>query len=104
MSTVNTGWLEDNNGEKFAPKTLGTQVFTSDGQTLEGVVNNISNKIDNIGIATSENAGLSKFGDGLNISDDGTASVRTGDGMTIDANGAVASTMKIQLITWEAND
>ena len=35
MSTVKTGWLEDNNGEKFAPKTLVSQVMTSDGVNLE---------------------------------------------------------------------
>lgn len=44
MSTTNiiTGWLNDDNGEKFAPKTLSTQVLMSDG-------NNLENKIKNIG-------------------------------------------------------
>lgn len=43
MSTVNTGWLKDDNGEKFAPKTLSSQVITNDGVTLESVINeNIS--------------------------------------------------------------
>lgn len=35
MPTVKTGWLKDNNGEKFAPKTLLSQVQTSDGILLE---------------------------------------------------------------------
>ena len=35
MSTVKTGWLKDNNGDKFAPKTLTSQVQTSDGILIE---------------------------------------------------------------------
>lgn len=35
MSTVKTGWLKNNNGEKFAPKTLTSQVLTDEGITLE---------------------------------------------------------------------
>ena len=36
MSTkVKTGWLHDKNGDKFAPKTLISQVQTSDGTLLE---------------------------------------------------------------------
>lgn len=36
MSTpVSTGWIKDSNGEKFAPKTLTSQVQTSDGILLE---------------------------------------------------------------------
>lgn len=35
MSTVKTGWLKNNNGEKFAPKTLTSQVLTDEGVTLE---------------------------------------------------------------------
>lgn len=48
MSTnVSTGWLKDNNGEKFAPKTLSTQVLMSDG-------NNLENKIKNLGGGSTE--------------------------------------------------
>lgn len=35
MSTVKTGWLKNNDGEKFAPKTLMSQVMTNEGTTLE---------------------------------------------------------------------
>ena len=35
MSTINIGWLKNKNGEKFAPKTLVSQVVTSDGILLE---------------------------------------------------------------------
>lgn len=34
-TTVKTGWLNDKNGDKFAPKTLTSQVQTSDGILLE---------------------------------------------------------------------
>ena len=35
MANVKTGWLEDNTGEKFAPKTYPSQVIMRDGKTLE---------------------------------------------------------------------
>ncbi len=38
-TTVKTGWLKNNNGEKFAPKTLVSQVVTNDGVTLENKLN-----------------------------------------------------------------
>jgi len=41
MSTANTGWLKDNNGEKFAPKTLSSQVITESGETLNSVLDNL---------------------------------------------------------------
>ena len=34
-TTVKTGWLNDSNGDKFAPKTLISQVQTSDGILIE---------------------------------------------------------------------
>lgn len=34
-TTIKTGWLHDKNGDKFAPKTLTSQVQTSDGTLLE---------------------------------------------------------------------
>lgn len=34
-TTVKTGWLKDKNGDKFAPKTLASQVQTSDGTLIE---------------------------------------------------------------------
>ena len=35
MATIKTGWLLNNNGEKFAPKTLISQVSANDGTLLE---------------------------------------------------------------------
>lgn len=34
-TTVKTGWLKDKNGDKFAPKTLTSQVQTNDGILIE---------------------------------------------------------------------
>ena len=34
-TTIKTGWLNDKEGNKFAPKTLTSQVQTSDGTLLE---------------------------------------------------------------------
>ena len=49
MSTViNTGWLKDNNGEKFAPKTLISQVITSEGKTYEEEIQSQLNNISDI--------------------------------------------------------
>lgn len=35
MTTINTGWLKNNKGEKFAPKTLASQVVTQDGKPFD---------------------------------------------------------------------
>lgn len=34
-TTIKTGWLNNKNGDKFAPKTLSSQVITADGIILE---------------------------------------------------------------------
>lgn len=34
-TTIKTGWLKDKEGNKFAPKTLTSQVQTSDGTLIE---------------------------------------------------------------------
>ena len=35
MPKVNLGWIKDKNGEKYAPKTLATEVITNTGKNLE---------------------------------------------------------------------
>ena len=42
MTMVNTGWLKDENGNKFAPKTLLSQVITKDGVSAEKYIEDIS--------------------------------------------------------------
>lgn len=88
MSTVNLGWLKDADGEKFAPKTLGTQVVTENGDNLEGIVNNLSYTVNNITTASEDKLGLVKVGSGLNINNE----------------GVVSAAPVIQMITWELND
>lgn len=34
-TTVKAGWLKDSQGNKFAPKTIASQVMTNDGVTIE---------------------------------------------------------------------
>ena len=61
-TTVKTGWLNDKNGDKFAPKTLISQVQTSDGiliedkiQTdLDAVKQEILDQIGDIDLSTYE--------------------------------------------------
>lgn len=61
-TTVKTGWLNDKNGDKFAPKTLTSQVQTSDGiliedkiQTdLDTVKQEILDEIGDINLSTYE--------------------------------------------------
>lgn len=46
-TTVKTGWLHDKNGDKFAPKTLTSQVQTNDGVLLEDKIqSDLSTKIN----------------------------------------------------------
>lgn len=44
-TTVKAGWLKDSQGNKFAPKTISSQVITPSGLTLE---DDIQAKLDNI--------------------------------------------------------
>lgn len=55
-TTIKTGWLNDNNGDKFAPKTLSSQVITADGIILE---DKIQSDIDEA-IAYADNAAAQK--------------------------------------------
>ena len=38
-TTVKAGWLKDSQGNKFAPKTMSSQVITDDGVVLEDKIN-----------------------------------------------------------------
>lgn len=38
-TTVKAGWLKDSQGNKFAPKTMSSQVITNDGVVLEEKIN-----------------------------------------------------------------
>lgn len=38
-TTVKAGWLKDKDGNKFAPKTMSSQVINDDGTSLEDSIN-----------------------------------------------------------------
>lgn len=60
-NVVKTGWLNDKSGDKFAPKTLSSQVVTQDGSTLESKIeNNYAKKEDAKPYTDKEIAALSK--------------------------------------------
>ena len=46
-TTVNVGWLNDENGDKFAPKTLSSQVINNDGTSLQNTLNTMTSNIEN---------------------------------------------------------
>lgn len=45
-TTVNLGWLKDKNGDKFAPKTITTQVISETGEKLEDRLKNTEKVLD----------------------------------------------------------
>ena len=53
--TINIGWLKDNNGGKFAPKTLTSQIQTNDGILLDNKIQSDINALrDEIKAYTDE--------------------------------------------------
>jgi len=60
-STVNAGWLKDNNGDKFAPKTIASQVVTNDGISIETVINDKAPLSHGNHVPTTETANNAKF-------------------------------------------
>ena len=87
MSTVKAGWLKDNSGDKFAPKTLVTQVISYDGTTLDQELDtkanadvtayideyDVSNDVDMdptvcVDLSSDQSVyGVKSFHDGINI-------------------------------------
>lgn len=87
---IKTGWLKDANGEKFAPKTLTSQVQTSDGTLLEEKIQNeISSAISKI--PTPDVSGQINA---HNTSEESHSDIRN----------AISQKTQVQFITWEAND
>ena len=46
-TTVKAGWLKDKNGNKFAPKTLSSQIINDDGTLFESKVTNDLTNLEN---------------------------------------------------------
>ena len=45
-TTIKAGWLKDKQGNKFAPKTLSSQVITTEGLSLEDKITEDLNTLD----------------------------------------------------------
>ena len=58
-TTVKTGWLKDSQGNKFAPKTLMSQIYDGDGTSFEEYLDqkmgNVNIQVDTELSSTSEN-------------------------------------------------
>lgn len=96
-TTVKTGWLKDKNGDKFAPKTLVSQVQTNDGILLEDKISDIEN-------AASRAAYI-------NIEDNENVEVPEGGGTSIDVTAEVGQTVIVKEVdadgkptAWESAD
>lgn len=95
-TTIKTGWLNDKDGNKFAPKTLTSQVQTSDGilledkiqSDLEAAIANVSIDVDS---ELSPNSTNPVANSTLNAEFDAI-------------NNAVAQKAQVQIITWEDDD
>lgn len=98
MSTVKTGWLKNNNGEKFAPKTLLSQVVASDGVTFEDKIREdldntkeeILSSIENTVVKKAEHATSADSATTANTADHAT-SANTSIKATQDGDGKVIS-------------
>ena len=53
-NTANTGWIKNKNGEKFAPKTLGSQVIIGEDDTLENILNELKKVLLTVQLVTWE--------------------------------------------------
>lgn len=62
MSTIKVGWLNDKNGDKFAPKTLTSQVTNNEGVSLDILLENSGSDIDSVktvnGVSPDENGNI----------------------------------------------
>ena len=70
-TTVKTGWLNDKNGDKFAPKTLTSQVQTSDGILIEDKIQtDLDTAISGLATETYVDEKISSMGGGIkNLAD-----------------------------------
>ena len=88
-TTVKTGWLKDNYGEKFAPKTLASQVVTPDGQSFEDKINEQLENVD-VGIEITKEE-YDALGDVV-LTDGKTYFITDIDGGGSGSGGGIANT------------
>lgn len=66
-TTINTGWLKDKNGDKFAPKTLTSQVINGEGVSVEQLLANVTIETDNTLTIAGAAADAKAVSDAINI-------------------------------------
>lgn len=101
-TTVNTGWLKDNYGEKFAPKTLASQVVTPDGKSF---VEEIQEQLENVDVGIEiTKAEYDALGDVV-LTDGKTYFITDIDGGGSGSGGGIANTdgvvINVEIGNWE---
>lgn len=94
-TTIKTGWLHDKNGDKFAPKTLTSQVQTSTGILLEDHINeliDVKMAAEISGIHIGEEAPT----DGSEVWIDTDEEAASGGGASIDVMAEVGQTIVVK--------
>lgn len=122
-TTVKAGWLKDKDGNKFAPKTMASQVINNDGTLLTAQIDSdLANLEQSLKDYTDEQiAGIGNVGDANHAATADSATKATQDGngnvivdtyatkteaqnMQASVDEALATKSSIQFITWEEND
>ena len=100
-TTVKAGWLKDEQGNKFAPKTLISQIYKEDGSSFEEYIDQVTSNID-IEVdaelsSTSENPVQNKI---VNEAISNLSALVGG----VSVAEQVAQKTQVQIITWGADD
>ena len=122
-TTVKAGWLKDKDGNKFAPKTMASQIINNDGSLLTAQIDSDLAELEaSLKEYTDEKiAGIGDVGDAnhSSTSDEATKALQDGDGnvitstyatktelqnMQTSVDEALASKASVQLFIWEEND
>lgn len=122
-TTVKAGWLKDKDGNKFAPKTMASQIINNDGSLLTAQIDSDLAELEaSLKEYTDEKiAGIGNVGDANHSStaDEATKALQDGDGnvitstyatktelqnMQTSVDEALASKASVQFIIWEEND
>jgi hypothetical protein len=99
-TTIKTGWLEDNNGEKFAPRTITSQITTNDGTPLEQKIEtDILNSINEVKEYTN-----SSYANSTLYTDGKIADLINGAPTTLDTLNEIAKAMEENKEVVEALD
>lgn len=122
-TTVKAGWLKDKDGNKFAPKTMASQIINNDGSLLTAQIDSDLAALEaSLKEYTDEKiAGIGNVGDANHsaTADEATKALQDGNGnvitstyatktelqnMQTSVDEALASKASVQFIIWEEND